>query len=151
MMGGPWANGTDPERLILVLRRVEDRLFLFARWADWPHPTMLSTLHPSELEGFVPGIDSLLHGRMRVHVEGAPQLASERVAVRIPHPRGGGPMLGWLQPVAVDVIGEPSPDALLEGVEGLTYDQALASLVTEVERTAFRLGAAAFTSGVRVA
>lgn len=136
----------DPERLILVARRIEDGRFLFARWSDWPHPTMISTLLPTALEGFVPGIESLLYGRMRVRVAGTPQLAAERVAVRMPHPRGGGPMLGWLQPVAVEVSGDPSPDALLEDVEALTFDQAIDGLATDVERAAFRAGAAAFSA-----
>ena len=138
----------DPERLILVARRVEDGRFLFARWSDWPHPTMISTLLPTALEGFVPGIESLLYGRMRVRVTGTPQLAAERVAVRIARPRGGGPTLGWLQPVAIEVTGDPSPDALLEDVEALTFDQAVAGLATDVERAAFRAGAAAFNASV---
>jgi hypothetical protein len=78
---------TDAERLILVARRVEDGRYLFAQWGDWPHPTMISTLPPSEHEGFVEGIESLLRGRMHVRVVGTPQLATERVAVRMAHPR----------------------------------------------------------------
>ncbi len=134
----------DPERLILIARRVEDGRFLFARWSDWPHPTMLSTLVPAEAEGFVEGIESLLRTRMRVQVSGVPRLAGDRVPVRMAHPRGGGAMLGWLQPVAVEVTGEPEPDALIESVEGLYLDDALAGLATEVERAAFSAGAAAF-------
>jgi hypothetical protein len=140
----PLVTTAAPERFILVARRVEDGHFLFAQWGDWPHPTMISTLPPSEHEGFANGIESLLHGRMRVRVVGTPQLASERIPVRMAHPRGGGPMLGWLQPVAVEVSGEPAPDALIEGVATLTLDEALDTLATDVERAAFRAGAAAF-------
>ena len=66
----PLVTPEDPERFILVARRVEDGRFLFAQWGDWPHPTMISTLAPSEHEGFVEGIESLLHGRKigRAHV-----------------------------------------------------------------------------------
>ena len=135
---------TDAERLILVARRVEDGRYLFAQWGDWPHPVMISTLHPSEHEGFVEGIESLLRARMRVRVVGTPEVARERVAVRMPHPRGGGPALGWLRPVAVEVSGDPEPDALIEGVAALTLDEAVAALATDVERAAFRIGAAAF-------
>jgi len=140
----PLVTPADPERLILVARRVEDGRFLFARWGDWPHPTMISTLPPSAHEGFVEGVESLLHGRMHVRVAGTPRLAAERVPVRMAHPRGGGPMLGWLQPVAVEVTGEPAPDALIEGVAALTLDEALDTLATDVERAAFRAGASAF-------
>jgi hypothetical protein len=140
----PLVTAADPERFILVARRVEDGRFLFAQWGDWPHPTMISTLAPSPQEGFIDGIESLLHGRMRVRVVGTPQLAGDRVPVRMDHPRGGGPMLGWLQPVAVEVTGEPTPDALIEGVATLDHDEALDRLATDVERAAFRAGAAAF-------
>ena len=134
----------DPERLIIVARRVEDGRFLFARWGDWPHPTMLSTLVPSEDEGLAGGIESLLYARMHVRVTGTPRPAAERVTVRMPHPRGGGPMLGWLRPVAVEVSGDPTADAMLEGVDALTRQEALAGLATDVERAAFRAGADAF-------
>ncbi len=144
----PGTSATDPERLILVPRRVEDGRFLFARWGDWPYPTMLSTLHPTELEGLAEGIEALLHGRMRVRVIGEPQFAAERVPVRMPHPRGGGPMLGWLQSVAVDVSGELAADALLEGIEALTVEEAIAGLATDVERAAFRAGVGAFSLAV---
>jgi len=134
----------DAERLILVARRVEDGRYLFAQWPDWPHPTMISTLAPSAHEGFVEGIESLLRARMRVSVVGTPQIARERVAVRMEHPRGGGPGLGWLRPIAVEVSGAPEPDALIEGVAALTADEALTALATDVERAAFRGGIAAF-------
>ncbi|MGE3856747.1 MAG: hypothetical protein AB7G21_07305 [Dehalococcoidia bacterium] len=140
----PLTTPADPERFILVARRVEDGRYVFAQWGDWPHPTMISTLTPSAHEGFVDGIESLLHGRMRVRVVGVPRLADDRVPVRMDHPRGGGPMLGWLQPVAVEVTGEPVPDALIEGVATLTHDEAIERLATDVERAAFRAGAAAF-------
>ena len=146
VVDAPEIERADPARFILIARRVEDGRFLFARWSDWPHPTMISTLAPTADEGFVPGIESLLHGRMRVRVVGTPRLATDRVAVRMPQPRGGGPRLGWLQPVAVEVTGDPSPDALIEAVDALTFDDALAGLATDVERAAFRAGAAAFSA-----
>lgn len=140
----PLVTPADPERLILVARRVEDGRYVFAEWADWPHPTMISTLPPTEHEGFLDGVESLLRGRMRVRVVGAPRLAGERVAVRMSPPRGGEPRLGWLQPVAIEVAGEPEPDALIAGVTTLTREEAEARLATEVERAAFRAGVATF-------
>lgn len=140
----PLVTPADPERFILIARRVEDGRFLFAQWGDWPHPTMISTLPPTEHEGVTAGIESLLNGRMHVRVVGSPRLAAERVPVRMAHPRGGGPALGWLQPVAVEVAGEPAPDALIQGVATLTRDEAAAALATDVERAAFRAGASAF-------
>jgi hypothetical protein len=60
------------------------------------------------------------------------------------HPRFGGEGLGWLRAVAVTVSGEPQPDALLEGVEAFSLEQALEALPTEVERTLLRQGAKLF-------
>lgn len=138
------AQQRDPERLILIARRVEDGRFLFAQWSDWPRPTMISTLAPTEQEGFAAGIEALLHGRMGVRIAGVPQPARDRIAVRMAHPRGGGAMIGWLRPVAVEVRDDPAPDALIAGVAALTRDEALAALATEVERAAFRAGVEAF-------
>lgn len=135
--------GPDPERLILVARRVEDGRYVFAQWGHWPHPTMISTLTPTEHEGLLDGIASLLDGRMRVRDAGAPRLAGERVAVRMSPPRGSEPRLGLLRPVAVEVAGEPEPDALIAGIALLTRDEAEARLATDVERAAFRAGVAA--------
>lgn len=156
---GPRAR---PERLLIVARRVEDGRFLFARWPDWPHPAMLSTLSTlstrpprgdeasaaesdAETDAAIAAtVDSLLHGRLGVHVVGPVRSGARRLPVRMLHPAGGGPGLGWLRPVAAEVAGAPAPDALLAAVAALTFDAALAALPTAVEREAFRAGAALF-------
>lgn len=143
-MTAPAAPRADVERLIVVARRVEDGCYLFARWADWPYPAMLSTLPPGDHETLSAAIDALLHGRMRVHVASEPRLATDRVPVRMPRPRGGGPALGWLHPVAAEVAGEPLADGLIAGVEALSLDDALRALPTDVERAVLRAAAAAF-------
>ncbi len=80
----------------------------------------------------------------------AVRIAEERTPARMAHPRFGGEGLGWLRAVAVSVRprgsdsqpGDPRPDALLEAVERLNFEQALAALPTDVERLIFRAGVA---------
>lgn len=131
-----------PERLVLVVRRLEDARYLFARWPDWPHPAMLSTVPPSSTEGLAQGIASLVAARMGVRVTGEPRPATERRPARLHHPYAGSDGLGWLRPVAVDVFGEPRADALLDDVISLTRAEALAQLPTDLERVLFRAGSA---------
>ncbi|MEX2446093.1 MAG: hypothetical protein WD734_02050 [Dehalococcoidia bacterium] len=133
-------SGLRPERLLLVPRRVEDGRYLFAQWADWPYPAMLSTL-PSREESLEAVAESVLLARLGVRVTGDAHVVARRLPVRMSHPRGGGPGLGWLRPVAVAVTGEPAPDGLLVAVDSLTFDEALAALPTDVEREALRLAA----------
>jgi hypothetical protein len=133
-----------PERLMLVVRRVEDGLFLFARWPDWPHPAMLALDPPHPDEGPAGGIASLLDARLRVRLEGAPRVGDERRPVRMHHPYTGGGATGWLRPIAVEVSGEPEPDALLEDICALTAEEAARDLPTDLERALFAAGAALF-------
>lgn len=138
------ASGTRPERLLLVPRRVEDGRYLFARWPDWPHPAMLSTVPPRPHERLEGAVESLLYGRMGLRLAGEWHASQRRVPVRMVPPGRSDMGLGWLRPLAVAVAGEPDADGLLESVESLTLEEALAALPTDVEREALRLGAALF-------
>ena len=137
------AGAGEPERLLIAARleTAEGPRYLFARWPDWPHPALLSLAAPPD-DGFAEGVRSLLHARLGVRCDDAPRASPLRVPVRMS--RLGGVGVGWLRPVAVRVSGEPAPDALLEGVETLSLDEALAALPTEVERTVLREAAALF-------
>ena len=42
----------DPERILLVVRRIEDGAVLLARWPDAPQPMLLSLDAPHPDEGF---------------------------------------------------------------------------------------------------
>jgi hypothetical protein len=137
----------EAERLLLVARRVEDGRFLFARWADWPHPALISTLPPGAAEGFDAGLETLLRGRFGVRPAGSVRRSERRLPVRMAHPAGGGEALGWLRPVAVEVAGEPRPAGPIEAVDALTLEEGLAALTTDVERAGFRLGASLFNDG----
>jgi hypothetical protein len=143
--GGPrWDGRPEAERLLVIARRVEDGRYLFARWTDWPHPTLISTLPPGDSEGFEDGIETLLLGRFGVHMAGPPVRGEQRLPVRMPHPAGGGEQMGWVRPIAVEVSGEPNGAGPIESVEALTLDEALDALVTDLECRALRLGAALF-------
>ena len=135
-----------PERLLIAarLRGAGDDRYLLARWPDWPHPALLSLAAPRERDSLADAVSTLLQARMRVRCEGDPLAGTQRVPVRMTHPRFGGEGLGWLRAVAVTVSGEPQPDALLEGVEAFSLEQALEALPTEVERTLLRQGAKLF-------
>ncbi len=52
------------------------------------------------------------------------------------------------RPVAVWVTGDQTPDGLIESVDALSLDEALAALPTDVEREALRAGAALFAAAV---
>jgi hypothetical protein len=137
-----------PERLLVAARLAaagegEEARYVFVRWEDWPHPAMLSLAPPGANEQLSEAVARVL---ARLNLRCAePRVASERVPVRMAHPRFGGEGLGWLRPLAVTVEGEPEPDALLAGVELLSYDRALEELPTEVERTVLRAAAKLFT------
>jgi hypothetical protein len=136
-----------PERYLVVARLSAEGAvgrYLFARWPDWPYPTMLGLWPPHPDEGLADAMRRLLRARMGVRLDGEPVLGPRRVPARMRHPRTGVEGLGWLRPVAVEVSGEPSPDALLEGVDEHGYEEALAALPTDVERLVFREGARLF-------
>jgi hypothetical protein len=148
---GAIGGGTAPrpERYLLVVRRADagagadDARYLFARWPDWPHPALLSLSPPAAEEGVATAVGAVLEARMGVATTTAPRVSALRVPARMRHPRTGVEGLGWLRAVAVDVAGEPRPDALLEGVVTLTADEAAEALPTAVERIVFAAGASA--------
>lgn len=149
---GSATSGDDrPERLLVAARLAGGAgegaggRYVFVRWEDWPHPAMLSLAPPGGGEQLSEAVARLM---ARLNLRSAePRTASERVPVRMAHPRFGGEGLGWLRPLAVIVEGEPQPDALLAGVETLPYEQALEALPTDVERTVLRAAAALFEQG----
>lgn len=132
-----------PERLLLVVARVEapDR-YLFARWADWPHPSMLALSPPHADEGLTRAVTSMLRDSFDVTLVGEAQLGAERWPVRMSHPRFGGENVGWLRPVAVTVSGELTAGPLLDDVAALDATAAAATLSTAIEREVFGAGAA---------
>ncbi len=76
--------------------------------------------------------------------EGSASLSVKQILhpARMAHPYTGGPNVGLLRAVAVEVAGEPEPDALVEAVETLTPADAEAALPTDLERAIFRDGVA---------
>lgn len=155
----PASPTARPERLLVVAREAGDDTdaagYLFARWPDWPHPAMLSLAaigDEAQFEALEDALNDLLGARMGIACSAAPRLAAERTPARMVHPRFGGEGLGWLRAVAVSVrprdgadapgASAPRPDALLEAVERLSFEQALEALPTDVERQVFRAGAA---------
>jgi hypothetical protein len=129
-----------PERLLRVIRRVEDGGYLLIHHDDQSPPVMLSTAPPHRDEGFDAGIASLVHARLGVRVARKLQSASEIHPVRMLHPYTGGGRPGHLRAVAVEVTGEVVPDALVASVESLDADEAWAALATDLERAIFRDG-----------
>ena len=142
--GARWDGRPEAERLLVIARRVEDGRYLFARWADWPHPTLISTLPPGTSEGFDDGLDTLLLGRFGVRSAVPPIRSARRLPVRMSHPAGGGEQLGWVRPIAVEVVGEPAGAGPIDSVDVLPLDEAQDALVTDMEREALRLGASLF-------
>jgi len=136
------------ERLLLVLRRREDGTFILVRRA-YPDgaasgPAMLSTPHPHADEGLEAGLASIVRTHLGLTVEGVPLLAETKRPVRMGHPYTGGPTMGLLRAVALDVSGTPEADALLEGFDALSAGEAEAALATDLERAIFRDGVALF-------
>ena len=129
------------EWYLLVVRRREDGRFLLVRREDAPL-TMLSTWPPHADEGLAAGLGSLLRTHLAVRLEGAPRLSDVRRPARMGHPYTGGPSMGLLRAVAVEVSGEPEADALFVGCEALPADEAEAALATDLERAIFRDGVA---------
>lgn len=133
--------GADPERILLVVRRIEDGALLLARWPDAPRPMLLSLDAPHPDEGFAEGIKRLLQTRFSVTAR-TPRLHAERLPVRMRHPAKGGDTTGFLRVAAVEVSGEPEADGALAGIEALPADQAARILSTDLERRALALGLA---------
>lgn len=137
-----------PERLLIVSRQAgrdgEEPRYLLVRWPDWPHPALLSIAPPEANDTLEDAVASLLGARLHVAAHGPVRLGSKRLPVRMPQPRYGAMTTGWLRPAAVEVTGDPEADALLDGYEALTLEEALAALTTDVERAVFREGAALF-------
>ncbi|MDA1010386.1 MAG: hypothetical protein DWG80_04045 [Chloroflexi bacterium] len=129
-----------PEWLLLVVRRIEDGSYLLARRPESPVLSMLSTAPPHRDEGFEAGIASLLWARLGLGVAGRPVRSEHAHPARMGHPYTGGPSMGLLRAVAVEVTGEPAPDALVESLEMLDDEEAWAALTTDLERAVFRDG-----------
>lgn len=131
-----------PERLLLVpvLPAVDggSPRFVLVRWADWPYPALLSLAPPASSDHLEDAVTDILSARLQLEVAGPPRLTDLRVPVRMGAARFGFTGTGWLRAVVVPVRGEPQPDALLAGVDVLTFDEALTALSTEVERMLLR-------------
>jgi hypothetical protein len=141
------AERPEAERLLVISRQAAvagaEPRYLLVRWPDWPHPALLSIAPPGAADDLDEAVASLLDARL--HVSSGPvRLGARRVPVRMPQPRFGLVTTGWLRPAAVEVSGDPETDALLEGFDALTHEEALAALTTDVERAVFREGAALF-------
>ena len=135
-----------PERLLVAARLddAEGARYLLVRWPDWPYPALLSLAAPGAHDSLEDAVTTLLLARLRVRCQGPPRQSAVRVPVRLAHPRFGGQGLGWLRAVAVSVVGEPEPDALLEDVQALSLPEALEALPTDIERTVLREAASLF-------
>ena len=131
----------DPERILLVVRRVEDGTVLLARWPDAPQPMLLSLDAPHPDEGFAEAITLLVRSRFAM-TAGTPRLHAERLPVRMHHPAKGSETTGFLRVAAVEVSGEPAPDGALAGIEALPPNEAARALSTDLERRALKLGLA---------
>lgn len=130
---------TDPERILLVVRRVEDGAVLLARWPDAPQPMLLSLDAPHPDEGFEDGIARVLRARFAVTTR-TPRLHAERLPVRMRHQVTGSDTTGFLRVAAVEVSGEPAPDGSLAGIDALPAAEAACALSTDLERRALALG-----------
>lgn len=131
-----------PEWLLLVLRRREDGTFVLVRRPEAGAPTLLSTWPPHPDEGLEAGIASVIRTHLGLTVEGAPRLASSAHPARMGHPFTGGPSMGLLRAVALEVSGTPDVSPLYESSEYLPTGEAAAALATDLERAIFRDGAA---------
>lgn len=129
-----------PEWLLMVLKRTEDGSYLLIRRPGSPVLSMLSTAPPHRDEGLEAGIESILWSRLGLRVAGRPERAERGHPARMPHPYTGGPSMGLLRALAVQVSGEPSADALVESFELLDDEEAWAALATDLERAVFRDG-----------
>ncbi len=131
-----------PEWYLLVIRRREDGTFILVRRPDAPDATMLSTAPPHRDEGLLAGLVSVLRTHLRVQLVSEPYVSPRRRPARMGHPYTGGPSVGVLRAVALEVTGAPEVDALFESFEALSATEAEAALATDLERAIFRDGVA---------
>jgi len=131
-----------PEWYLLVIRRREDGTFILVRRPESPFATMLSTAPPHADEGLLAGLVSVLRTHLRVQLVSQPYVSPRRRPARMGHPYTGGPSVGVLRAVALDVTGTPEVDALFESLEALSGDDAEDALATDLERAIFRDGVA---------
>ena len=130
------------EWYLLVARRREDGTFLLVRRPEAPAPTLLSTAPPHPDEGLLAGLVSVLRTHLHVQLVSEPYVSPRRRPARMAHPYTGGPAVGVLRAVAVDVTGTPEVDALFESFEALSAVETEAALATDLERAIFRDGVA---------
>jgi len=130
------------EWYLLVARRREDGTFLLVRRPEAPAPTMLSTAPPHPDEGLLAGLVSVLKTHLRVQLVSEPYVSPRRRPARMAHPYTGGPAVGILRAVGVEVTGVPEVDALFEAFEALPQAEVEAALATDLERAIFRDGVA---------
>lgn len=144
-----------PEWLLLVLRRREDGTYLLVRrrppgeaasgrtdGAPAGAPTMLSTAPPHPDEGLEAGLASIVRTHLGVAVQGTPRASDVARPARMAHPYTGGPSMGLLRAVALEVSGTPAVDALFASCEALPAAEAEGALATDLERAIFRDGVA---------
>lgn len=132
-----------PQRLLLVVARSEQPgRYLFARWKDWPHPSLLAISPPHDAEGLDGAVESMLRNAFAVALQGAARAGAKRWPVRMAHPRFGGEGVGWLRPVAVQSSGDPAPGPPIDDLAILDATAALKALSTAVEREVFTAGVA---------
>jgi len=124
----------EPERLMILPRRVEDGALLLVRREAGHAPGLLSTEPPHADEGLTEAVTRILRSRLDVQVVGALRVSESRRPARMGQPRRGADGTGWLRAIAVDVSGEPHADPLLAGVEALSPGAADAALATDLER-----------------
>lgn len=138
-----------PERWLVVCRALlEDgsSRLVFVRWPEWPYPALLSIAPPMGDDTVEDAVGSLLQARLHLEVDGPARVSEARMPVRMPQPRFGLTTTGWLRAVAVDVVGTPEPDALLDGFEVLMPDEAMQRMTTELERAVLRMGLELFAA-----
>lgn len=133
-----------PERILVVpmLTTEDGPRFVLVRWPDWPHPALLSLAPPTGEDTLEAAAADLVRARLHLDASGTPRLSAQRIPVRMGSPRLGLETTGHLRAMLQPVTGDPEPDALLEGYEVLSLDEALSALPTEVERMALRAAAA---------
>ncbi|MDO9443950.1 MAG: hypothetical protein Q7K37_01440 [Dehalococcoidia bacterium] len=124
----------EPERLMILPRRVEDGTLLLVRRDSGHAPGLLSTEPPHPDEGLTEAVTRILRSRLDVQLVGALRIAEARRPARMGQPRRGADGTGWLRAIAVDVSGEPHADPLLASVEPLSPAAADAALATDLER-----------------
>ncbi len=124
----------EPERLVIVPRRVEDgAVLLVSETADGPLH-LLSSDHPTLREELAEMLALVLRSRLGVTPASTLRVAAEARPVHVAQPRRGAAGTGWLRAVAVDVHGGPAPDPTLARVVALPPEEAAATLRTDLER-----------------